>query len=137
MPKTIVPTIPTPTVALPTFAIGLSASVPPGVSVRRPTTISAQKTTRPATSENALSTWSARIQLSKRTRGSYGSADEFSAPVASYLETSEKGRTMQKITPCLWFDTEGEEAAELYTSIFPSSRIVETTRYGSAGPRAE
>ena len=44
---------------------------------------------------------------------------------------------MQKISPCLWFDTEGEEAAELYTSIFPDSRIVEVTRYGSAGPRAE
>ena len=41
---------------------------------------------------------------------------------------------MQKITPCLWFDTEGEEAAEFYTSIFPNSRIVEVTRYGSAGP---
>ena len=44
---------------------------------------------------------------------------------------------MQKITPCLWFDTEGEEAAQFYASIFPSSRILETTRYGSAGPRAE
>src|SRR5262245_41612998 len=44
---------------------------------------------------------------------------------------------MQKITPCLWFDTEGEEAAEFYTSIFPSSRIIEVTSYGSAGPRAE
>ena len=44
---------------------------------------------------------------------------------------------MQKITPCLWFDTEGEEAADLYTSILPSSRIVEVTRYGSAGPRDE
>jgi predicted 3-demethylubiquinone-9 3-methyltransferase (glyoxalase superfamily) len=44
---------------------------------------------------------------------------------------------MQKITPCLWFDTEGEEAAQFYTSIFPNSRIVEVTRYGSAGPRAE
>jgi predicted 3-demethylubiquinone-9 3-methyltransferase (glyoxalase superfamily) len=44
---------------------------------------------------------------------------------------------MQKITPCLWFDTEGEEAAQLYTSIFPSSRIVEVTRYGAAGPRDE
>jgi predicted 3-demethylubiquinone-9 3-methyltransferase (glyoxalase superfamily) len=44
---------------------------------------------------------------------------------------------MQKITPCLWFDTEGEEAAELYTSILPSSRIVEVSRYGSAGPRDE
>jgi predicted 3-demethylubiquinone-9 3-methyltransferase (glyoxalase superfamily) len=44
---------------------------------------------------------------------------------------------MPKITPCLWFDTEGEEAAEFYTSVFPNSRIVEITRYGSAGPRAE
>jgi len=44
---------------------------------------------------------------------------------------------MQKITPCLWFDTEGEEAAQFYTAIFPNSRIVEVTRYGSAGPRAE
>jgi predicted 3-demethylubiquinone-9 3-methyltransferase (glyoxalase superfamily) len=44
---------------------------------------------------------------------------------------------MHKITPCLWFDTEGEEAAQFYTSIFPNSRIVETTRYGSAGPRDE
>jgi predicted 3-demethylubiquinone-9 3-methyltransferase (glyoxalase superfamily) len=44
---------------------------------------------------------------------------------------------MQKLTPCLWFDTEGEDAAKFYTSIFPSSRIVETAYYGSAGPRAE
>jgi predicted 3-demethylubiquinone-9 3-methyltransferase (glyoxalase superfamily) len=44
---------------------------------------------------------------------------------------------MQPITPFLWFDTEGEEAAELYTSVFPNSKIVEVTRYGSAGPRAE
>jgi predicted 3-demethylubiquinone-9 3-methyltransferase (glyoxalase superfamily) len=44
---------------------------------------------------------------------------------------------MQKITPFLWFDTEGEEAAKFYTSIFPNSKIVEITRYGSAGPRDE
>jgi predicted 3-demethylubiquinone-9 3-methyltransferase (glyoxalase superfamily) len=44
---------------------------------------------------------------------------------------------MQKITPCLWFDTEGEEAAEFYTAVFPASRIVEVTRYGAAGPREE
>jgi predicted 3-demethylubiquinone-9 3-methyltransferase (glyoxalase superfamily) len=44
---------------------------------------------------------------------------------------------MQKITPCLWFDTEGEEAAAFYTSVFPNSRIVDVTRYGSAGPRSE
>ncbi len=44
---------------------------------------------------------------------------------------------MQKITPCLWFDTEGEEAATFYTSVFPNSRIVNVARYGSAGPRPE
>ena len=42
---------------------------------------------------------------------------------------------MPKLTPFLWFDTEAEEAAEQYTSIFPNSRITEVTRYGSAGPR--
>ena len=44
---------------------------------------------------------------------------------------------MQKLTPCLWFDTDGEEAATFYTSVFPNSKILEITRYGSAGPRAE
>ena len=44
---------------------------------------------------------------------------------------------MPKVTPFLWFDTESEPAAELYTSIFPNSRILEVTRYGSAGPREE
>ena len=44
---------------------------------------------------------------------------------------------MQKITPCLWFDTEGEDAARLYTSVFPNSKIVDVARYGSAGPRPE
>lgn len=44
---------------------------------------------------------------------------------------------MQKITPSLWFDTEAEEAARFYASVFPNSRVVEVTRYGSAGPRPE
>jgi predicted 3-demethylubiquinone-9 3-methyltransferase (glyoxalase superfamily) len=44
---------------------------------------------------------------------------------------------MQNITPCLWFDTEGEDAANFYTSIFPNSKIKHIARYGSAGPRAE
>jgi predicted 3-demethylubiquinone-9 3-methyltransferase (glyoxalase superfamily) len=42
---------------------------------------------------------------------------------------------MQKITPCLWFDTQGEEAAQFYTSVFKNSRILEVARYGEAGPR--
>jgi predicted 3-demethylubiquinone-9 3-methyltransferase (glyoxalase superfamily) len=44
---------------------------------------------------------------------------------------------MQTISPFLWFDTESEEAAAFYTSVFPNSKIVEVTRYGSAGPRAD
>ena len=44
---------------------------------------------------------------------------------------------MQKITTWLWFDTEAEEAAVFYTSIFPDSRITEVSRYGEAGPRPE
>jgi predicted 3-demethylubiquinone-9 3-methyltransferase (glyoxalase superfamily) len=42
---------------------------------------------------------------------------------------------MQKITPCLWFDTEGQDAAELYTSLFPNSKILDVAHYGEAGPR--
>jgi predicted 3-demethylubiquinone-9 3-methyltransferase (glyoxalase superfamily) len=44
---------------------------------------------------------------------------------------------MNTITPCLWFDTEGEDAARFYTSVFPNSKILEVARYGSAGPRPE
>ena len=44
---------------------------------------------------------------------------------------------MHMITPCLWFDTEGEEAARFYTSVFPNSRVVDVARYGPAGPRPE
>jgi len=44
---------------------------------------------------------------------------------------------LQKITPWLWFDTEGEDAATLYTSIFKDSRILDITRYGAGGPRPE
>ena len=44
---------------------------------------------------------------------------------------------LTKITPCLWFDTEGEDAATFYTGIFDDSRIVDVTYYGSAGPRPE
>jgi predicted 3-demethylubiquinone-9 3-methyltransferase (glyoxalase superfamily) len=40
---------------------------------------------------------------------------------------------MQKITPCLWFDTQGEEAAHFYTSVFNNSRILDIARYGAAG----
>ena len=39
-----------------------------------------------------------------------------------------------KITTCLWFDTEGEEAAQFYCSLFPNSRIVGVSHYGGPVP---
>lgn len=44
---------------------------------------------------------------------------------------------MHKITPFLWFDTEAEEAANFYVSLFPNSRITNVTHYGDAGPGAK
>jgi predicted 3-demethylubiquinone-9 3-methyltransferase (glyoxalase superfamily) len=43
---------------------------------------------------------------------------------------------MQKITPCLWFDSQAEEAVTLYVSIFKNSKIGTVTRYGEAGAEA-
>jgi predicted 3-demethylubiquinone-9 3-methyltransferase (glyoxalase superfamily) len=40
---------------------------------------------------------------------------------------------IQKITPCLWFDDQAEEAVEFYTAIFRNSKIVKVARYGEAG----
>ena len=41
----------------------------------------------------------------------------------------------RKITPNLWFDTEAEDAARFYTSVFDNSRIVSVSHYTEAGPR--
>ena len=41
----------------------------------------------------------------------------------------------QKITPNLWFDTEAEDAASFYTSIFENSRVVHVARYPEGAPR--
>lgn len=40
---------------------------------------------------------------------------------------------MQKITPCLWFDTQAEQAAQFYVSIFKDSTINQVTKYGEEG----
>jgi predicted 3-demethylubiquinone-9 3-methyltransferase (glyoxalase superfamily) len=42
---------------------------------------------------------------------------------------------VQGITPNLWFDTEAEDAANFYTSLFEDSKIVSVLHYGEAGPR--
>src|SRR5215210_6904526 len=49
--------------------------------------------------------------------------------------TRRHSAMQQKITPNLWFDTEAEEAAGFYTSVFEKSRIVSVTHYTEAGPR--
>jgi predicted 3-demethylubiquinone-9 3-methyltransferase (glyoxalase superfamily) len=41
---------------------------------------------------------------------------------------------IQRITPFLWYDSNAEEAAKLYVSIFANSRITHLSRYGDAGP---
>lgn len=42
---------------------------------------------------------------------------------------------MPSITPNLWFDTQAEEAAEFYVSVFPNSKITNVSHYTDAGPR--
>jgi predicted 3-demethylubiquinone-9 3-methyltransferase (glyoxalase superfamily) len=41
---------------------------------------------------------------------------------------------MQKISPCLWFDTRAEDAANFYVSLFEDSNVTLVTRYSEAGP---
>jgi predicted 3-demethylubiquinone-9 3-methyltransferase (glyoxalase superfamily) len=43
---------------------------------------------------------------------------------------------MDAFTTCLWFDTQGEEAAEFYTSIFPNSSLGKVTPYPAGTERA-
>jgi predicted 3-demethylubiquinone-9 3-methyltransferase (glyoxalase superfamily) len=40
---------------------------------------------------------------------------------------------MKRITPCLWFDSEAEEAATFYVGIFKNSKVTSVSRYGEAG----
>jgi predicted 3-demethylubiquinone-9 3-methyltransferase (glyoxalase superfamily) len=42
---------------------------------------------------------------------------------------------MPRITPNLWFDTQGLEAAEFYVSVFPNSRVTDVTHYPEGGPQ--
>jgi predicted 3-demethylubiquinone-9 3-methyltransferase (glyoxalase superfamily) len=46
----------------------------------------------------------------------------------------DRSDAMPAITPNLWFDTRGEEAAEFYVSVFPNSQIKRVSYYGEAGP---
>ena len=45
----------------------------------------------------------------------------------------EKPSQLQKITPCLWFDNQAEEAANFYITVFKNSKIDQVTLYGKEG----
>jgi predicted 3-demethylubiquinone-9 3-methyltransferase (glyoxalase superfamily) len=55
------------------------------------------------------------------------------------IEITREDHAMKPITPCLWFDDRGEEAAKFYTSLFPNSRITDVTYYapGTPGPEGK
>jgi predicted 3-demethylubiquinone-9 3-methyltransferase (glyoxalase superfamily) len=57
-----------------------------------------------------------------------------SRPVPEHINQEARGMPTT-ITPNLWFDTQAEEAAEFYISVFPSSRVLNVARYTDAGPR--
>ena len=44
---------------------------------------------------------------------------------------------MPKTVPCLWFDGQAEQAAALYTAVFPNSEVLSVTRYGPGTPGEE
>jgi predicted 3-demethylubiquinone-9 3-methyltransferase (glyoxalase superfamily) len=48
-----------------------------------------------------------------------------------------RSKTMQKITPFLWFDNQAEEAMNFYISVFENSKVLSVTRYGEEGPGAK
>jgi predicted 3-demethylubiquinone-9 3-methyltransferase (glyoxalase superfamily) len=47
---------------------------------------------------------------------------------------AEESRSMQRLSTCLWFDNQAEEAVAFYTSLFPNSGIVRTTYYLEGAP---
>jgi len=53
---------------------------------------------------------------------------------ASAVGNTEGPRAKQKITPMLWYDTQAEEAANFYCSVFKNSRVNHVARYGDTGP---
>jgi predicted 3-demethylubiquinone-9 3-methyltransferase (glyoxalase superfamily) len=63
-----------------------------------------------------------------RARSTHGQRDD------SHIEKHEESMPIaNRITPCLWFDNQGEEAARFYVSIFPNSKIGAISRFGPEG----
>jgi predicted 3-demethylubiquinone-9 3-methyltransferase (glyoxalase superfamily) len=51
-----------------------------------------------------------------------------------WIRPGKGGCDMRKITPCLWFDNQAEEAANFYVSVFKNSKMGSIARFGDAGP---
>lgn len=72
-----------------------------------------------------------------RTRSQHGIRDGERDAAARVLTLNIERNyimpTLQRFTPCLWFDDQAEEAANFYASVFDNSRINHVTRYGEAG----
>jgi predicted 3-demethylubiquinone-9 3-methyltransferase (glyoxalase superfamily) len=77
-----------------------------------------------------------RIAVCKRNRIALRLLDESRRrKAARNRQRAIKEPAMQRISTCLWFDTQAEEAARFYVSLFPNSRIVEVKRYLEGAPR--
>jgi predicted 3-demethylubiquinone-9 3-methyltransferase (glyoxalase superfamily) len=81
-----------------------------------------------------------RNRLVQGQRGKYPGGEP--TPVSNeingnYLTNTEflGGNQMQKVTPCLWFDNQAEEAANFYVSIFKNSKVGSVARYGEEGAK--
>src|SRR5207253_711015 len=86
----------------------------------------------------AMNSWAAMMGTATSAFGQAAAAakpstSRFCASCGAGLGIEEHAE-MPKITPFLWFDTQAEEAAKFYTSIFKNSEIVSVARYGEAGP---
>src|SRR4051794_28876146 len=106
---------------------------------RRATRSSPRLSSRTGRSSGTRSPSSAGSRRSRRTP-SRAASDEFREDRRSTGHTftrEEEPRMPQKIVPNLWFDTEAEEAAAFYISIFEDGRVLNTTRYNAAGPGEE
>jgi predicted 3-demethylubiquinone-9 3-methyltransferase (glyoxalase superfamily) len=62
-------------------------------------------------------------------RAAYGYSEDNSGRIAEQRRSS-----MQKISPFLWFESQAEEAAAFYVSLFDNSEIISMSRYGEGAP---
>src|SRR4029079_6232315 len=74
------------------------------------------------------------ITNKKPAPGNKGESKMSATTAAQTGNIERTGPRTQKITTFLWFDNNAEEAVNFYVSVFKNSKILQTTRYGEAGP---